>query len=468
MMTSIRRCALVALALIPALDAELPAQAPARQFPSDSAILAIIKKRVEEKRSAGIVVGILEANGKTRVIAYGSPGPGKLPLDGNSVFEIGSISKVFTSTMLAQMVLDGKVRLEDPVQKFLPATVKVPERNGLKVTLGNLSTQTSGLPRMPTNFRPKDAANPYADYSVEQMYDFLSGLTLTRDPGALFEYSNLGVGLLGHALSLSAGKSYEQLQKERIWTPLGMTNTAITLTPWMREHLALGHAPTGEVTVNWDIPTLAGAGAIRSTTNDMLKFVAAAANTEKGPLGKAFAMAQQPREPMSPQARIGLNWISRFTATDTIVWHNGGTGGYRSFAGVLPSKHVGVVVLTNSGGAGADDIGYHLLDPSLPLTPAPAPIKQRTAITVAPAILAKYVGQYQLAPGAVFDIKLNGDTLSAQLANQPRFRLWPETETQFFLKEVDAQITFVFDASGVVTNLILHQNGQNPSAPKIK
>ncbi len=455
----------IALLLASTLDAQATGVRP---FPSDAEVLAIIKKRVEEKRSAGIVIGLLEANGKTRIIAYGDPGPGKPALDGNSVFEIGSISKVFTGTMLAQMVLEGKVKLDDPVQQFLPSTVKIPERGGRKVTLGNLSTQTSGLPRMPNNFKPADAANPYADYSVQQMYDFLSGLSLTRDPGALFEYSNLGVGLLGHALAFSAGKSYEQLQKERIWTPLGMTNTAITLTPWMRDHLAIGHGANGEVTANWDIPTFAGAGAIRSTTNDMLKFVAAAANTDKGPLGKAFAMAQQPRDAMSPQARIGLNWISRYTATDTIVWHNGGTGGYRSFAGVKPSQRVGVVVLTNSGGAGADDIGYHLLDPSLPLTPAPAPVKQRVAITVAPAILAKYVGQYQLAPDVVFDVALSGDTLSALLTGQPRFRIWPETESDFFYKEVDAQLKFVFDAQGKVTGLILFQNGQQATAPKIK
>jgi CubicO group peptidase (beta-lactamase class C family) len=443
--------------------------AAARSFPTDAEVLAIIKKRVEEKRSAGIVVGLLESNGTTRIVAYGDPGPGKLPLDGNSVFEIGSITKVFTGTALAQMVLEGKVKLDDPAQQFLPSTVKLPERGGLKITLGNLSMQTSGLPRMPNNFRPKDATNPYADYTEQQMYEFLSGYMLPRDPGALFEYSNLGVGLLGHALSRADGKPYEQSQRDRIWTPLGMTHTAITLTPWMKEHLVLGHDANGDIAANWDLPTFAGAGAIRSTANDMLKFVAAAANTETGPLAEAMAFAQQTRASAGgTQMRVGLNWLTRSTATSTIVWHNGGTGGYRTFAGVEPSLKVGVVVLTNSGGAGADDIGLHLLDSNIPLAPAPAPVKQRTAVSVAPAILARYVGQYQLAPGAVFDITLSGDTLWAKLADQPRFQLWAESETDYFYKEVDAQITFVFDARGVVSSLILHQNGQNPTAPKIK
>jgi CubicO group peptidase (beta-lactamase class C family) len=444
-------------------------QAATRAFPPDSAVLAIIKQRVEEKRSAGIVVGLLPADGKTRVIAFGDPGPGKPPLDANTVFEIGSISKVFTSTVLAQMVLDGKVALDDPVQKFLPAGVTMPTRNGKAITLGSLSTQSSGLPRMPNNFRPKDSSNPYADYTVQQMYDFLSGYQLTRDPGQQFEYSNLGVGLLGHALALAAGKSYEELEQERVWTPLGMTNTAITLTPWMKEHLALGHDAAGAVTSNWDIPTLAGAGAIRSTAADMLEFVDANLHPERGPLGKAMELAHRERAPAGGgNVAIGLNWIILHAGTDTIVWHNGGTGGYRTFIGFEPSRKMGVVVLTNSGGAGADDIGLHLLNPALPLAPKPTPQKQRTAIELPATTLARYVGVYQLAPEFSIEVTVNSGALFAKATGQEAFRLWPESETDFFLKEIDAQVTFVRDAQGAVTGLVLHQNGQNAPGKKVK
>ena len=350
-----------------------PGTTAAGALPSDSAVLEIIRERVQDKRSAGIVVGLLEPDGRSRIMAFGDSGPGQPPLDGDSVFEIGSISKVFTSTVLAQMVLAKTVALDDPVQKFLPPSVRVPTHNGKQITLGNLSTQNSGLPRMPNNFHPADAANPYADYTVQQMYDFLSAYELTRDPGEQFEYSNLGVGLLGHVLSRSAGKSYEQLERERVWEPLGMAHTAIALTPWMKQHLALGHDARGTVVANWDIPTLAGAGAIRSTAADMLKFLDANLHPERGDIGKALAFAQQERAPAGPNAGIGLNWIIRHTGGRTIVWHNGGTGGYRTFAGFEPSRKIGVVVLTNSGGAGADDIGFHLLDPELPLAPRPAP-----------------------------------------------------------------------------------------------
>jgi serine-type D-Ala-D-Ala carboxypeptidase/endopeptidase len=383
-----------------------------RAFLADTELLSIIKQRVDEKRSAGIVVGLVDADGRTRVIAYGDPGPGQPPLDANSVFEIGSISKVFTATVLADMVQRGQVSLDDPAQKYLPSSVHLPTRNGKSITLGSLSEQNSGLPRMPDNFHPADQSNPYADYSVQQMFDFLSAYQLTRDPGEKFEYSNLGVGLLGHVLSQRAGKSYEELVRERIWSPLGMTHTAITFTPWMRSHLALGHDEAGQVVANWDIPALAGAGAIRSTADDMLKFLAANLHPERGALQQAMAFAHKERASAGNMG-IGLNWLSTHAGTDTIVWHNGGTGGYRTFIGFEASRKMGVVVLTNSTGAGADDIGFHLLDPDLPLRPKPTPPSKHTS------------------------------------------------------KEVDGQVTFVRHAAGAVTSLLLHQNGQNQTEAKL-
>jgi serine-type D-Ala-D-Ala carboxypeptidase/endopeptidase len=443
-----------------------PAISASRKLLANDDVLAIIRQRVEEKRSAGIVVGLLDSDGRTRIVAYGDPGPGQPALDGNSVFEIGSISKVFTSTVLAELVQEGRLHLDDPAQRFLPNDVKLPSRGGKVITLGNLAEQNSGLPRMPNNFHPADPSNPYADYTVRQMYDFLSGYTLTRDPGALFEYSNLGVGLLGHVLSLASGKSYEELQRARVWEPLGMTHTAITLTPWMRQHLALGHDEGGSVTANWDIPALAGAGAIRSTTIDMLKFLEANLRPERGALERAMAFAHQERAPAGNMT-IGLNWLSAHSAGDTIVWHNGGTGGYRTFIGFEPSRKIGVVVMTNSGGAGADDIGMHLLNPAIPLAPKPAPPKQRTAIDVSPSLLERYVGAYQLAPEFVIEVSVRNGALYAQATGQSPLRLWAETQRDFFFKEVDAQVTFVVEGESV-SALVLHQNGADQRARKVR
>lgn len=179
-------------------------------IPSDSEIRNTLAEHLKvERQSVGIVVGIVSPQGR-RIVAYGSLGKNDpRPLDGDTVFEIGSMTKVFTSLVLMDMVQHGEVAVEDPVSKYLPPSVHVPERAGRRITLKDLSTQTSGLPRMPGNFHPKNESNPYADYTAEQLYDFISGYTLTRDIGTTYEYSNLGVGLLGIALARRAGTDYE-------------------------------------------------------------------------------------------------------------------------------------------------------------------------------------------------------------------------------------------------------------------
>src|ERR1051326_4113711 len=219
---------LVSLILLPALDVFAQAQL------TDEEIRAVLQDRIDRaKQSVGIVVGLVDDKG-VRVITYGKPRQdSKQPLDGDSVFEIGSVTKVFTTTLLADMVERGEVSLSDPVSKYLPKTVKTPTRDGKEITLFDLATHTSGLPRMPTNLIERDPKNPYADYSVDQLYEFLSGYTLTRRIGEKYEYSNLGVGLLGHVLALRAGTDYETLVRNRISQPLKMENTRIKLTPEM-------------------------------------------------------------------------------------------------------------------------------------------------------------------------------------------------------------------------------------------
>jgi CubicO group peptidase (beta-lactamase class C family) len=325
-------------------------------------ISAAIRGRVEAKRAVGMVVATIEPDGSSSLAAFGSPGPGAKPLDADSVFEIGSITKVFTAILLAEMADRGEVTLDDPVAMHLPASVRMPERNGRRITLLDLSTQSSGLPRLPDNMTPADLKNPYADYTVEQMFEFLGRYQLTRDPGATFEYSNLGVGLLGQALSLRAKKPYDELVAERILKPLGMDHTAVTLTPWMREHLAIGHTAQGEPAANWDLPVFAGAGALRSTMNDMLKFARANMNPANDRLGRAMRATHVSRLGAgAPGMTIGMNWIIRRVNDRDVTWHNGGTGGYRTWLGFDSARKVGAIVLTNSSGAGNDDLGFELV-----------------------------------------------------------------------------------------------------------
>lgn len=443
-----------------------PDSSMAQYFPSDAELTELITSRVDEGRGVGIVLGVLEANGSTRVVAYGDAGPDARPLGPRSVFEIGSITKVFTATLLADMVARGELSFEDPIADYLPEEVSVPSRGG-EITLLTLSTQHSGLPRLPSNLSPADATNPYADYTVEQMYAFLSGYELTRDVGARFEYSNLGVGLLGHVLSLAADRDYEQLVRERILDPLGMDMTGVALDDDMRGWMTRGHDQQSEVVPLWDLPTLAGAGALRSNMTDMLAFLAANVGPATSDLERAMRVTHEVRAEAGPGMSIGLNWIVRVTDDQRILWHNGGTGGFRTFLGFDPDAEVGVVVLTNSG-HGADDIGLHLLDPDVPLAGAPAPVVAREEIDLPDEILARYVGVYELAPTFSIAVTLEDGALFIQATGQPRLPVFAEADTEFFLRVVDAQITFEVSADGMATGLVLHQNGQNVPGRKVE
>jgi serine-type D-Ala-D-Ala carboxypeptidase/endopeptidase len=434
---------------------------------SDADIRTILADRIDvQHQSVGIVVGAIDSTGR-RVVAYGKTAKDGKPVDADTVFEIGSITKVFTSLLLADAVKRGEVALTDPVSKYLPPDVKVPERGGKKITLVDLATHTSGLPRMPSNFHPKDPGNPYADYTVAQLYEFLSTVELTRDIGSKYEYSNLGGGLLGHALARRAGTDYETLVRTRILQPLGMKSSAITLSKSMKEHLTPGHDASLQPVPNWDLPTLAGAGALRSTTNDLLTFLAANIGIEKSPLAPSMAAMIPPRRPTgNPGLEIALGWHILTRDGHEIIWHNGGTGGYRTWIGFELKSRTGVVVLSNtSTTADVDDIGLHLLDPAFPLLQPP---KQRQEVKVDPAIFDRYAGRYELAPTFVITVSRNGDHLFAQATGQPNFEIFAENDHDFFYKVVDAQITFVVDATGHVTSLVLHQNGANVPGKRIE
>lgn len=460
-------CVAIAAAVLDGQTGTAAGPLPQPSLPSDSDIRQILVDRIDtQHQSVGIIVGVIGPEGR-RVVAYGHLEKGDpRALNGDTVFEIGSATKVFTSLLLAEMVERGEIALDDPVTKYLPPGVKMPERNGRVITLVDLATHTSGLPRLPTNLKPNDPANPYADYSAEQLYEFLTGYQLTRDIGSQYEYSNLGGGLLGHVLARRAGTGYETLVRSRICGPLGMNNTGITLTPEMKARLAVGHNQGLESVKNWDLPTLAGAGALRSTANDMLTFLAANLGYIKSPLAPAMAAMLKVRRPTGqPGLEVALGWHIWTTNGKEIIWHNGGTGGYRAFMGFDPKARIGVAVLSNTFTAvGVDDIGRHLLDASVPLMKPP---KEHQQVTVDPKLFDAYVGNYQLAPNFVIAITRDGDHLFAQATAQPKFEIFPEGEKDYFLKVVDAQITFVADGNGRATELILHQNGLDQHAKRI-
>ena len=421
-------------------------------------IRAILQERIDvAHQCVGMVAGQIDGN-EHPLVTYGrSDTAPERPLDGDTVFEIGSITKVFTALLLTDMVTRGEVALDDPVARYLPSEGRIPGRNGKQITLLDLATYTSGLPRNPDHPAPKDGANPLADYTVEQLYAFLSGHALRFDPGTHYEYSNLGFGLLGHALARRADKSYEELVLSRICAPLGMESTRITLSASMRERMARGHNSILEPTANWDMPTLAGSGAIRSTANDLFAFLRAVSPTIRdAPLRPAIDMLLATRRPTSnPRLSVALGWFVSTEHDDEVVWKTGGTGGYYSFVGFSTRSNQGAVALSNAGFWNPlDDIGMHLVNTAFPL------VRHPPQITVDAATLAAYSGTYVMSPEFALTIRAKAERLFVRGTGQEEFELFADARDRFFMRAVDAQAIFLRDKDGQVQELIWHQNGR--------
>lgn len=424
---------------------------------ADLALPDRVAKAAQERIDAGtyqtLAFGLVD-NDKVGVFTFGKLNDGKAP-DGDTVYEIGSITKTFTATLLADAVLAGRCTLDTPVADLLP-DFKIPERNGNKITLGEIGTQHSGLPRLPSNFLPKDPTDPYADYDADKLRAFLSSYQLPRDPGASYEYSNLAFGLLGYALGQSENSDYQTIVSHKIFRPLGMTMTGTKFSDEMISHLAPGHNQSGGAAKNWDFAALSGAGAIRSTVNDMLRYLQANVGVSQSPLTKAMLFAQQPRKEMTGNLRIGLAWM---TTGKGIVWHNGGTGGYRSFIGFSPEGRKGIVILTNTE-ADVDDLGFATLLESAPLAPT------RKLSALPSATLDEYLGSYRLTEQLVLRISRDGDQLFGQATGQAAFLIFPSAKDEFFAKIDGVTITFTRDDNGAVSALVLHQRGDH-TAPKL-
>jgi D-alanyl-D-alanine-carboxypeptidase/D-alanyl-D-alanine-endopeptidase len=442
----IRTRGFLAYALI-AFGAFVPVAPGLATTATPAPLQTLLDERAKSIDRSGLIVGEIDGP-ETTILTAGTSGTAR-PLDERTLFEIGSVTKTFTATILASMVLDGSVSLDDPVAKYLPAGVTVPERSGKKITLLNLATQHSGLPRLPTNLDLSRTNDPYATYTVADMYAFLSHYKLTRDPGARFEYSNYGVALLGQALANRAHLTYAELLRERVLVPLGMNDTTIVLSSEQRTRFAAGGTIDGDPATPWTIAlAIAPAGGIHSTLADMLKYLRC--NMGRGPLAKACLFAQQPRDTF-PGNHIGLVWWTGDLRH--IVHHGGDTAGYHASIAIAPDHTRGVVVLA-SGGMGVDDVAGHVLDATVPLDTLPP------SIAVDSATLDSYVGVYRSKDGSdSFAITRSGDHLVAQYAKQDPFRVYASAPDTFYPRVVAATMHFV-RTGNVVSALVFKQDGQ--------
>jgi CubicO group peptidase (beta-lactamase class C family) len=423
-----------------------------------------VKKNIQERLDEGDILGIsiayINPDGSVDYYSNGFLSTGdKHPVNKNTIFEIGSVTKTFTSLLLARMALQYKVSLGDTINKFLPDSIDAPSYRGKKITLEELATHTSGLPEIPSNLHYKNNLNPYAHYSVQDLFEFLDHDSLTKSPGTSFQYSNLGMGLLGTLLARITGTSYAQLVRKYIAGPLGMRDTELKVPKDKKGRFAEPYK-FGQPVHHWNFLALAGCGALRSTARDLAFYLKAQIGLKKTKLDSAVSLTHQIRYRINKNRSVGLAWITS-TVHDSIIWHNGETGGFRSFVGFNKEKGTGVVVLS-SGRDVIDDIGMHLLDHHFDLRPV------KKSISVNPEVLKEYVGVYQFSPAFSITITQKGKQLKAQATGQQKFKIYPETKTKFFYKVVKAQLKFVSDENGKFDILELYQNGRVQKGKRIK
>lgn len=406
-------------------------------------------ERVSRELNQSIVVGIVTQYGDEYLVAGSLSADDSRAPDKNTLFEIGDLTKLFTAAATSDLVQRRQLTWRTPAGALLPLEGRPPAYDGEAVNLHHLASHSSGLPRIPPNMGEVDPRNPWADYSEEQLYEATSQTYPAFPPGSHYLYSSLGYGLLGHILTLRTGKSYEEVIAESITTPLAMKDTVVVPTEHQSKRLAPGHEGLTEVP-GWDMSTLPGAGALKSTAGDLAIFLKAQMGMVRTPKAQIFGVMHAPIISSGSRDTLsGYAWQVTTKEGSTVLWHTGHTGGYQAFVGFNPARRVGVVVLTNTNQK-IDELGFYALAPDVfPLGQFP-PLPR-----INEAALERCVGVYEVTPEVRITITRRADNLYARFSDGPLYRLYPITATRFGLAKGD----YIFDFQG--------RNTQAP-APALK
>lgn len=418
---------------------------------------------LEGQVAVGFVVGTI-SEGENWIGGFGETQLGSQEAPGaQTLYEIGSLTKVFTGILLADAALRGEVALEDPVNRFLPQEAQIPDHPSGPVRLWHLTTHTSGLPRMPGNFKPTNAADPYADYSEADLFAGLPKLKLLSPPGKKFLYSNLGAGLLGAVLARATDQPYGELLRERILDPLELRDTRIVLDEEQRARFAPPYDADCNPASEWHLNGLAPAGALRSSAGDLLRFSQAILNPPKNKMGDALRKSRDELFVGSDgKIIVAFGWHK--LPNESVIAHNGRTGGYASFLTLDLEHNEALVFLTNSPGSEVEVLAAQALDVMLGKEVRPNPI--RVEIHLSEAVLDRYVGTYRFGAFKELTVSRREGGLLAQMTFQGAASIYASGETGFFYRAVDAHLIFELDENGRSTGLTLHQNGQIESAQR--
>ena len=438
--------------------------------PSAQDIRQLLNSEIAARQAAGLVVGVIGPAGRMVIsegaadLATGGPIGAETPL------YVESTAKTLTGLLLADMAERGEVRLDDPVDLYLPAGEHLPQQGGRKITLTDLATHTAGLPRGESGV----AFEALDHYPAERMRHYLEGFQLTREPGAAFEYSDLGTALLGEVLARRAGMDFEQLLRTRIVQPFGLSRTTTRASGALSAAMPMEYdsslQPRGRGGPQFDHPWIPSFG-LYSTVDDMLKLLETQLGDRPNPLAAASARAREIRRPAGPGAEQSLAWeVRRLGPPGSEVFGGGGSSKTMMVYLVFrPDTRTGVVVYSNARTAlDPVDIGLWVLT-GRPVPPPSAaiPAGPQVAIAVPGATLAGYVGRYRLTPQMVLSITARGERLFGAVNDNPQTELYGSSPTHFFARTVNAQVDFQVGEDGRATGLALRLNGVAMTAARL-
>ncbi len=421
-----------------------------------AAVAAQVKPYLDHEIVSGLVVGLYEV-GKLEIYGFGS-GPGGKPPNGRTLYEIGSITKVYTNILLADAVQRREVELDTPVAELLPPGVAVPTLNNQIITLKHLALHSSGLPRLPVSLlAPKTPPVPYASYGEDALFQDLISTELVTPPGTQISYSNFGTGLLGFALGRRLGGNFGKALETRVLAPLELRDTYVTVPASATSRRVIGTTAELKPASRWTWGALAGAGVLISSVRDQLRLIDLELDAAAGSKGTLRAQLRftQERQLENDLDNEGLGWMIDSAGN---YWHNGGTGGFRSYIAFDPKTKRGVVVLASTAQTLVDTLGHTMLDVLAGTAKPPA-------ARPTPEQLAAYAGTYDFA-GTPLGIVHVGKGLFLEGPGEPRHRMAPLTDRGFWIEGLQSAARFQVGDDGKITSMVFQVAGRELVAPR--
>ncbi|MCA0198872.1 MAG: serine hydrolase [Proteobacteria bacterium] len=443
-------------AIAAGMVAVLAAPGPARAM-TDAELAAVVHQRLHGDRTgACMAVAVVEKDRVARTFQCADAADAAR-IGPDAAFEIGSVSKTMTATLLADLIAQGQGSLDDTLASWLPEGTRVPDYRGQPILLRHVVTHTSGLPALPSRLGAAGMDDPYANLDPDALLASLGDATLASAPGTRFEYSNFASMVLSYAVARRAGTDFETLARERLFVPLGMDGAYIHRKP-EGVRAAVGHTPNGRPTPAWNFATdLAGVGGVRATLDDMVRYVQGGLGWIDAPIKSAL---QKTHEPVSQQPPMGMNWMLAQLRDHTVLMHEGGTGGFSSFVSLDPQRQRGVVILSDTtwnsiGSLGS--LGLHLVDDSLPLG------KPRREAPADPALLAALAGDYQLQGAMKMTLRGHDGRLYVLPEGQPELAMGHDDAGDFYPLELDAVLRPQRKADGSYAFTWMQMGGAIPA-----